>query len=154
VTKDLQRTSSVEGPAVASWSSYSNVQSGYRLRCPPGWVVRQEGSDKTVLLCPGPSRSEFLVRLLPADAAPYLVPHLNIYLLRQYARQIGHHQAIVSEFRDTIMNELETRAVVPVEGKSYEISWCRFGHSGAAELDATLDTLVSNLEFLTEEHKP
>lgn len=136
------------------WCTYISVHADYRICYPPGWTVQTPTPDRLVLSHPD-TWAQFAISHLPVDCDAARValrakPRLNHFLVREFRGTAGQQPAEIFEFRDTIAQMREFRAVLRVESGCYELMWRRSERNGAPDLASTLDTMLSTFGFTPE----
>ena len=135
------------------WLAYDDPEGRYVLRFPHEWKVQRESADRTVIKEPG-SRAEFAISYLAEDCtvAQSMLRgrRLNYYFLREFTRSIAGREALTLEFRDTISNIREFRALFPAERGCCELKWTRSEGSEGLEFESTLETMLSTFDFVSK----
>jgi hypothetical protein len=139
--------------AAKGWLTYDDPQGRYALRFPHEWEVQRDTADRTVIKEPG-SRAEFLISYLAEDCAVAQSKlrgrRLNYYFLREFTRSIAGREALTLEFRDTVSNVREFRALFPAERGCCELKWTRAEGSQGIEFESTLETMLSTFDFVSK----
>ena len=139
--------------AAKDWLVYADPQGRYVLRFPQGWKVQRESADRTVVKQQS-SGAEFAINYLAEDCAVAQSKlrgrRLNYYFIREFTRSIAGREALTLEFRDTISNIREFRALFPAEGGCCEQKWTRSEGSQGLEFESTLETMLATFEFVSK----
>ncbi len=139
--------------AAKDWLVCADPQGRYILRFPHEWKVHRESADRTVVKEPG-SRAEIAISYLAEDCAVAQSMlrgrRLNYYFIREFTRSIAGREALTLEFRDTISNVREFRALFPAERGCCELKWARSEGSQGLEFESTLETMLTTFEFASK----
>ena len=135
------------------WLAYTDPLGRYVLRVPRTWKAEEESTERTRVREPG-SRAELTISYLAEDCAVAQSKlrgrRLNYYLVREMTRSIAGQEASTFEFRDTVSNTREFRALIPAERGCCELKWTRSEGMPGKELEATLETMLGTLEFVSK----
>src|SRR5229473_1876026 len=131
--------------AAKDWPIYADPQGRYVLRHPHDWMVHRESAERTVVKEQG-SRAEFAISYLAEDCAVAQSMlrgrRLNYYFIREFTRSIAGREALTLEFRDTISNVREFRALFPAERGCCELKWARSAASHCTDFQPAAQTIL------------
>jgi hypothetical protein len=141
--------------ATKDWLNYADPEGRYVLRYPHDWKVQQESADRTAVKEQG-SRAELAISYLAEDCAVAQSRQrgrrLNYYFIREFTRSIAGRETLTLEFRDTISNQREFRALIPAERGCCELKWTRSEGAQGMECEAVLETMLATLEFVSSKN--